>query len=57
MLDIASKGNRWLNNFCHYKVFNKKIPGCMTYVVHPVIVHSNYVDDVRKWLPQVGVVD
>jgi hypothetical protein len=24
-----------VEKFRHYKVFNKKIPGCMTYVVHP----------------------
>jgi hypothetical protein len=25
----------WLKNFRHYKVSDKKIPKCMTYVVHP----------------------
>ena len=27
---------RWFKHFRHYKDFDKKIPGCMTYVVHPV---------------------
>ena len=29
---------RWLNNFHDYKVFDKKIPGCMTYVVIQIIM-------------------
>ena len=31
---------RWFKNFRHYIVFDKKISGCMSYVVHPAIEQS-----------------
>ena len=46
---------RWLKKFRHYKVFDKKIPGCMTYVVHPVLTLEKRLEIYKCVIKSMGI--